>query len=77
MLYLPYLYAYKLFLGSGERFNDISGNNVEHSTYMTDADNNSLDIVDSDMNLHVENTVKHDTPAGGFYKVLNILLLKY
>jgi len=42
---------------------------------MTDADTNSLDMVDSNTRLHFEDTMEHDVPSvGGVYKVfyLNI-----
>lgn len=58
------------FLGRGEHYHDISGNNVEHTTYMTDADTNSLDNIYSDTSLHFDDAMQHDIPsAGGFYKV--------
>lgn len=45
-------------------------NTVEHVTYMTDSDSNSLDIVDSDTHLHLEDATQHDIlSAGGLYKV--------
>jgi len=58
-------------LGRGERYYDIqeNGNNVEHATYMTDADTNLLDTVDSDTSLNFEETIQHD--ARGSYKVLS------
>lgn len=66
---------YSYFLGRGE-LRDVSGNNVEHATYMTDSDTNSLDMVDSDTSLHLQDETEHDIlSAGGFYKVLNVLLL--
>lgn len=59
-----------MFLGRGEHYHDISGNNIERATYMTDADTNSLDMIDSDTSLHLEDTIQHDiSSAGGFYKV--------
>lgn len=37
---------------------------------MTDADTNSLDMIDSDTSLHLEDAIQHDiSSAGGFYKV--------
>jgi len=40
---------------------------------MTDADTNSLDMVDSNTRLHFEDTIQHDVPSvGGFYKVFNL-----
>jgi len=58
-----------MFLGRGEH-HDISGSNVEHPTYMTDADTNSLDIVDSDTRLHLQDEIQHDIlSVGSFYKV--------
>lgn len=40
---------------------------------MTDADTNSLDMVDSNTRLHFEDTMQHDVPSvGGFYKVFNL-----
>lgn len=54
----------------------MSGNNVEHATYMTDSDTNSLDVVDSDTSLHLQDETEYDIlSVGGFYKVLNVLLL--
>lgn len=47
---------------------------------MTDADTNSLDMVDSNTRLNFEDTMQHDVPSvGGFYKVfhLNIYNVKY
>jgi len=58
-----------LFLGRGESYLDIQGNNVEHVTYMTDADTNLLDTVDSHTSVNFEEAIQHD--AGGFYKVFN------
>lgn len=46
---------------------------------MTEADTNSLEMVESDSNLHFEDAVQHDALfAGGFYKVcsLNIYEIK-
>ncbi|KAE9538509.1 hypothetical protein AGLY_005608 [Aphis glycines] len=58
-----------ILIGRGERYHDIIGNNVEHATYLTDADTNSLDIVDSDSRLNFEDAMQHDVPSvGGFYK---------
>lgn len=73
-LYNIFYNNYKFgFSGRGERYHDISGNNVEHATYMIDADTNSLDMVDSDTSLYFEDAMQHDAPsAGGFYKVFNL-----
>lgn len=59
--------------GRGERYRDISKNNVEHATYVTDADTNSLDMVDSDTSFHLKDAMQHDVPAGGSFKVLTLL----
>jgi len=70
IFYINYKFV---FSGSGERYHDILGNNVEHVTYMTDADTNSLDMVDSNTRLHFEDTMQHDVPSvGGFYKVFHL-----
>lgn len=51
----------------------MSGNNVEHATYVTDADSNSLDIVDSDTALNFEDAIQHDiSSVGGLYKVFGL-----
>jgi len=40
---------------------------------MTDADTNSLDMIDSNTRLHFEDAMQHDVPSiGGFYKVFYI-----
>jgi len=40
---------------------------------LTDADTNSLDMVDSDSRLNFEDAMQHDvSSAGGFYKVFNL-----
>lgn len=45
---------------------------------MTDADTNSLDMVDSDENIHFEDVIQHDIPsAGGFYKVFILKCLQH
>lgn len=68
MLKKYYFSLTKYFLGRGERYLDIQGNNIGHATYMTDADTNLLDTVDSDTSLNFEEAVQHD--AEGSYKVL-------
>lgn len=77
------MFVYKLFIyiicfsGRGERYHNIPGNNVERATYMTDADTNSLDLVDSDTSLYFEDSIQHD--AGSPFKVLafNINAIMY
>lgn len=59
-----------IFSGRGEYFYDISGNNVDHASYMIDADTNSLDMIDSDTSLDLGDRTQYDIPsAGSFYKV--------
>lgn len=61
-----------IFLGRGEYFNDIPGNNVDRAKYMIDADTNSLDMIDSDTSLDLEDGTQYDIPfAGSFYKVFS------
>lgn len=72
--WILFVYSKKLFifffLGRGEHYHNLSVNNIDHVTYMTDADTNSLDMVDSDENIHYEEVIQQDIPsAGGFYKV--------
>lgn len=72
--FILHKYVYKLFYiicfsGRGERYHNILGNNVEHATYMTDADTNSLDVVDSGTSLYFEDSMQHD--AGNPFKVHN------
>ncbi|VVC29041.1 Hypothetical protein CINCED_3A018849 [Cinara cedri] len=58
-----------ILIGRGENYYDTSGNNVEHATYMTDADSNSLDMVDSETALNFEDTIQHDVASvGALYK---------
>ncbi|XP_050423737.1 protein crumbs isoform X2 [Adelges cooleyi] len=59
-----------ILIGRGEHYHsDMSGTNVDHATYITDAETNSLDMIDSDLGLHLEDAIQHDiTSAGGFYK---------
>lgn len=58
--------------GRGERYRDISKNNVERATYMTDADTNSLDMVDSDTSFDLKDAIQHDVPAGSFKVIILI-----
>lgn len=70
---LNYIGITIFFTGRGESYHDVSGNNVEHATYMTDADSNSLDMVDSDTVLNFEDSIQHDiSSAGGLYKVFDL-----